>query len=662
MIGTKLRDSLAGFDDAALATLANAGLVRRARKDVEGGKVRLLSAQGDSALIEADGQQVALDLRGPRAAPCDCKAVTVCRHRIAAVIFVREAEDGPAEETPAGDPAEVIAALDLAALQRWAGKAGWRAALDLLAEAGQVEATPNAVSVHVAEGEAPVRILRGQGFDGIMSKASGARVKPMHAAAVLAARRHFGMALPAMEDVAVSDAEALSIDPAFLARVATSLTEVAASGFNLAPLPLEESLFELSVSSRADSLPRLSAMLRAIAAQLRLRRQRNLGFDPDRMLELAATAFALCRALGQADEARLLQLAGKLRRDFTPASPFHLVGCGGEQWRGESGARGVTAWFVEPGTGRWLSTTLARGAGQDPAFTPGKAWREQPLWHAEALATLAHARIDLEGARLSEDGRLSAPAEARATITARGVRPDPDWPGVVSDWDALRDVWLTQTGLGLDREGSAAACLIDPAGQASPYFDDLAQQLVWPLRDRNGQWLGLTLDHEEASRAIEALETQLRDGWKGMVLVRLARVGDRLEVRPVTLFGAGDPVDLSLWQRPWRADDKRPSRIQDWLARLKMKRERQFAPFPRSGTQVVLATAWRHLLDRAEVGPMVARSLDSTLEALARRLESYGLPGLAVPMQQAVEPESLLRAAYGLLIARQQRCALPLLR
>ena len=34
-------------------------------------------------------------------------------------------------------------------------------------------------------------------------------------------------------------------------------------------------------------------LLRAIAAQMRLRRGRALDFDPDRMLELAATAFAL---------------------------------------------------------------------------------------------------------------------------------------------------------------------------------------------------------------------------------------------------------------------------------------------------------------------------------------------------------------------------------
>ncbi len=87
---------------------------------------------------------------------------------------------------------------------------------------------------------------------------------------------------------------AVEVDAAFLNVCMTSLGEVAALGFQPRAAAARGSLFELSVSSRADSLPRLAAMLRAIAAQPRLRRQRALSFDPDRMLELAATALRCC--------------------------------------------------------------------------------------------------------------------------------------------------------------------------------------------------------------------------------------------------------------------------------------------------------------------------------------------------------------------------------
>lgn len=668
MIDAALRETLAAFDDAALATLANPGLVRRARRDVEEGKVRLVASEAAKAVIEADGQRVSLDPRGPRAADCTCRSVAICRHRLAAVIFVlsQDAAAPPVGDQPAPDPAAIVAELDIDRLAKWTGKASWRAALELAGTAVAIEMAANAIAVTFADLDGPVRILRGQGFDGIVSKASKARIKAYHAAAVVAALRHFGVE-PAGEidepdpGAAAPAAREQGVDPVFLAQVRAALGEVATYGMNLAPLPLEESLFELSVSSRADNLPRLAALLRAVAAQMRLRRARSLDFDPDRLLELTAIAFALLGALGGAAPERRTTLAGKFRRDFAPAEPLHLVGCGGERWTTLSGARGVTAWFIEPATGRWLSTTLARGAGQDPDFMPAQAWRKQPLWQCEPLAVLAHARIDLHGSRRSADDRLSAPASAKATVIARSVRPDPNWPGVVHDWAALRGTWLGQVGLGLDGVTTATACLIAPSQIAPPFFDDLAQQLVWPVRDRVGNWLALTIDHEEpVATAIEALEANVRAGWQGLVLVRIDRAGDKLALRPMTLFGHDDPVDLSLWSRPAKPGADRPL-IRDLLARLRPGAGHRFAAVPRGATEAALAKAWRHLLDRAEIGPALARTMDGDLAAHAERLEIYGMPQLAARLRGAGEGEGLLRAAYALLLARQQRCAAPLL-
>jgi hypothetical protein len=667
MIDPALRSSLAAFDDAALATLANPGLVRRAHRDLEEGKLRLVSSAGGKAEVEADGQLVTMDARGPRGADCACKSVAMCRHRIAAVLFlltVEAAAESPAEAAPEapGDPRELAAALDPAALERWAGKASWRAALELVAEVQTVAPQPNAIAVTFEGLDDPVLILRGQGFDGIVSKAAKPRQKALHAAAVLAARRHFGLALPeAEEDPALAQAAApLEADPAFLARVAQALGEVASLGFNLAPVPLEESLFELSVSSRADSLPRLAAMLRAIAAQVRLRRQRSLAFDPDAMLELAATALALTRALRGGAGERQVALAGKVRRDFAPAPRLSLIGCGGERWRSAAGARGVTAWFVEPETGQWLSTTLARGPGQDPQFMPGEAWQHQALWQAAPLAQLAHARFELEGANISADGRLSAPAAARATIAETGVVPAANQRGVIRDWAELRPAFLRQSGLGLDAVAAPAVCLLAPAASAPPYFDDFTQQLVWPLRDASGAWLALTLDHEEpVAVAIAALEASVRSGWQGLVLAKLSREGESLAVSPVTLFGGGDPVDLSLWHERRGATTKTAAR--GWLERLRPRAAQRLAKAPRGGTQAALSSAWRQVLDRAEAGPGLAATLDAGLAAQSERLDSYGLPVLAALLRQAGDAEGLLIAAYGLLVARQQRCEVPLL-
>jgi hypothetical protein len=670
VIDPALHASLSAFDDAALATLANPGLVRRAHRDVEEGKVTVVSAAAGRAEVEADGHRVSLDARGPGKAECACKSVAVCRHRLAAVIHLRSADAGAEEaaaepEAPA-DPATILAELDPERLAKWAGKPAWRAALELAPTAVAVEPSPNAIAVTFDAIDGPVRILRGQGFDGIVSKATKARAKAYHAAAVLAAMAHFGASLPvAAPEDEEADTGPVPVDPAFLARIIGALHEVAMLGMNLAPLPLEESLFELSVSSRADALPRLAALLRAIAAQMRLRRAKALDFDPDRMLELAASAFALVRALERGDPERRSGLAGKVRRDFADSAPLELVGCGGERWTSAAGARGVTAWFHEPQTGQWLSTTLARGPGQDPGFIPKEAWRTQVLWHAGSLSELAHAAITLTGARRSADNRLSAPASATASIAARKLAPDPAWPGVVRRWEELRGAWIGQVGLGIDTAEQAAVALIEPTQIAPVYFDDLAQQLVWPVRDEAGAWLALTLDHEEpVSPAITALEANVKSGWQGMVLVRLERDGERLSARPLTLFNAkegSDPVNLSLWDQPWRPFGEERNSVRDWLDRLRPGAGRRFGIAPRSGTDAVLAKAWRHLIDRAEIGPSLARTLDAERAAHGDRLDRLGLVKLAEMLRAAEDSAGLLAAAYALMLARQQRCGPTLL-
>lgn len=684
MISPALRAALAAFDDATLAALANPGLVRRARRDVEEGKVALVSAQGDAAEIDADGMRVSIDSRGPRTATCACKLPTVCRHRIAAVLLLqgmpgdaavaatddRPVDDASASTEPAaeaatktanGEPRDIIEALALKALEHWAGKASRRAAFELLDSSATVSASAQAVTVAFDGLDEPIRILRGQGLDGIVSKVAKARQKAWHTAAVLAARRHFGLDLPEAESVETAPPPdtAMAIDPVFLAKVAAALRECVALGFNLAPIPLEESLFEYSVSSRVDHLPRLAALLRAIAAQVRLRRQRSLAFDPDRMLETLATAHALINLLarGEADADRLAGLVGTVRRDYVPSEPLHLIGCGGERWQTAAGGRGVTVWFFEPANGRFLSVAQARGPGQDPTFSANDVWQFLTHWQSKPLKTLAHARLSLTGSGLTSDGRLSSPASAKAMIAAEDARPQSDWDVVVRDWSDLAPLFVSQSGIGLDAGSAAVVCLIAPSASAAPWFDELAQQLVWPLRDAAGQWLAVTLDHDDHSRAaVQVLEATVRSGWQGVILVRLIRQGDGMAVVPVTLFGPGAPLDISFAnpsvQRD-RATGATPV-VRDWLSRLRGSTTRLHR-IPPDATAAAIAGTWRLLLDRTEVGQSLGNSLDTERDRHADRLDAIGLPTLAAHLRATTDADSLLTAAYATMLIRTSR-------
>jgi len=682
MIGAQLMDAVKAYDDQALATLANAGLLRRAQRDLDNGKVMLKGAEGDTATIEVDGHTVAISTDGPAKAACTCPAPGVCRHRIAAVLFLRTAETGEgeaasdeneAEETPA-DPADWIAEITLDQARKFAGRPGWRAALEIVGEAKNVEAEGNSCGVSFTTLEDPVLILRGQGMAGIVSKATKARKKAYHAAALLAARKHLGLEVETAEDEALLSPSSAAMGPGnpaapdaeFLATVQSALVDCAQLGFNLAPLPIEERLFELSVSSRADALPRLAALLRSIASQMRLRRQSSFDFDASTMLELSANAFALTFALRRddIDLAQYLRFAGELRRNYAEPGTVELVGCGADLWRSGSGARGVTAHFMHAESGEFYSVAMARGAGQDPGFIPRQAFRQQALWNAGTMETLCHSRILLHNAGIADGGRLSSNKEVQAEILEKNAVPAAETSHVYSDWGTLQTTLADRFKLGVDASGMPQMAMIQPAEVARPQFDELAQQLVWPIRDASGQWIALTMDHDERSeQAIAELEKQLARRWKGTMLIRAFQTSAQLKLSPVTLFDGRKPIDLTLLRppNPWGAKATQKPDVFKWLQTLLPDPGRALTFAPPSRSAAAVMEAWRHILDRLEAGPKLARMLDDKRAAHAKRLADYGMSNLAERVAGADDGAGHLIAAYALLIARQQRVQLPLL-
>lgn len=276
----------------------------------------------------------------------------------------------------------------------------------------------------------------------------------------------------------------------------------------------------------------------------------------------------------------------------------------------------------------------------------------------DAMQFLAAGPLDEVPSRVATP--MSAPASARATILQNGVAPNTELSVVIREWSELRSEFHRQAGLGLDAVPGPAPCLLAPSATALPYFDDLSQKLIWPIRDAQGAWLALTLDHEEPSSvAIEALEDQVRDNWNGLILARISRDRRGLVASPITLFGEGGPIDLTFWQKS--RPKARPA-TGGWLARMRPRKlAQQFVRAPRDDTQSAIEAAWQHLIDCVEAGPSLSARLDGDRSAHAERLEGFGLPILAGLLRQIDCSSSLLKAAFGLLVARQQRSSIPLL-
>lgn len=659
-----LAAALAAFDEAALATLANKGLVRRAARDVEEGKVALVGVEGGSATVSADGETVTIDAGGPARARCSCPAPGVCRHRIAAVLLLQAGMEASA---PAEDPTPAllaeVAAIPEAELRRFAGKAGWRAALEMADAGAEVRAEGSALAIRLAGEESEIRYLPGLGVEGMVSKLAPAKRKAGHAAALIAARRAGGVEPEAAaEPVAASEAE-VSADPGFLAEVRDALAEACRSALSLAPLALEERLFTLSVSSRADALPRLGAMLRGIARMVRERRARDFRFDPDHCLGRIAEADALARALAVVEDPdRRRALAGAVRQDYAEWGPLTLRGMGAEAWKSEGGARGVTGYFYDSQADRWFTASLSRGAGQDPWFEPRKAYANEALWGGTALTRLVRSDVTLEGASASATGRLSAGAGVRARATpAHGPVP-PDWPCVFAHWHALEERLRHRlTGTLSAPAPASEPVVLQPRRTARPFFDDLSQTLHCPVEDAHGQWLALSIAHDPDTEArTDALAAKLEAGAR-TILARAAIAGASYRIEPIAL-DAGD----ALWCVSVDAVPAAPKRVSGLLAMLRNRGEFGFAPRPLTGRLIEeLRTEAASL---AETGCRLrSEAADRRLEVLAARAGGAGLAEAeaAIARVRSADPVGLapavLAARFTLDQLHDRLVSLPLL-
>jgi hypothetical protein len=92
----QIGQALAQYDDDSLATIANKGMVRRARKDLQNGDVkgiigdRLDSSDRTWARLQVAAYVVEISALGAAKATCTCPAVEVCRHILAASIWLSE--------------------------------------------------------------------------------------------------------------------------------------------------------------------------------------------------------------------------------------------------------------------------------------------------------------------------------------------------------------------------------------------------------------------------------------------------------------------------------------------------------------------------------------------------------------------------------------------
>lgn len=560
------------YDQDSLATYANAGLVRRALKDIEAEKVILQNEQAEQITIESDGQQVYLSTTGLINASCTCPATGACKHIVAAVLYLQQHLQNPVQDNtenqiqdtpelvetsivPSNEKfqesqtqpnlIEEILAFDLSQLAKKIGKAQTQKAIKL-ARLWQQEQQTELLQDHYrlkirikSLGE-DIIYVAGTGLAGMLSNLE--KDQPAYYLAALSEVQRVQGKLWA--ELELSEAENPAIltesERQFIVELKDDLAQLLEFGLSHVNEMTARQLHLLNMSARSESLPRLAAMLRQLSGQVsRLLHRDEHSSEHDTLLYLAQMSAYLYR-LEHAQGEQLLKLRGKLRQHYQfndEQADLELLPLGARWWRTLGGARGISLYFSELENPKTFEVTLARAENNDPNFTRHNAWSQQGVWMLTAQQ-LMQKKVRLQQPRFSEDGRLSASGTSRALpLNSLSRLEDFSFYKQIgfNDWQTLQQHWQQQlqTIDGIDQ-----IVPLNISAYDIPQVDEIEQCLWWTVYDQNRSTLHLRLDWKtqdlEKIRQLERLCTQMLQVHSICVYCQIK--GHQLVLSPMSLL------------------------------------------------------------------------------------------------------------------------------
>lgn len=655
---------LGRYDDEAWIALANRGLLRRARKDLETLEVRVTSETHEGVEIAVGDRIVRIGVAGPGEAVCSCPSVVICQHIITAGLWLASVAPAPSDRSGAAPAAgrlhDDLMAIDAATLTSYAGLPGYRWAYQMIGD----QATPPSVardSYLAVTFKWPALTVRylGGGLDGLVLDQPVSHAERFRVAAVLAWQRAHGLVLPpppAPRARASGESESSISRSESRARLRMTVSEllrdtVAIGVSHLSPA-IHERLTTAATWAQGAEYHRLALLLRRLADQVDLLLARSALADDLILLDEIAIAHALVAALDAAASAGTepTALVGRARTAYDPVRSLDLIGLGGRPWRTGSGYHGLTCVFWSPSRQQFLTWTDARPDSL-PGFEPRARWQQPAPW--TGLSTPAAStgrRLTLTHAQVSPDSRISAVESTTAAVAALGGDELMSLLPVRTSWRELAPTRIH--GLSDPADPTSQWTVLCPAQALPSRWDTASQTLRYTLLDDDGEALILDIPwsrlHAHVIGRLEVLGENLPAG--ALVVARVARRRGHLVGEPLSLVlprRAISPIDaLHFDDRP----ECRPSPLVERL--LKSNTPDRPVPDndePQPAAVPVALAELRALIEAqaqrgcAGVTPGVIH--DRVAQA-HRGLRHAGMSLFADPAPTVSPPETLLRSLF----------------
>ncbi|EJD6045878.1 SWIM zinc finger family protein [Providencia rettgeri] len=540
------KNSYLQYDDDALVVLANVGLLRRARKDVENQKVNPTDL--NLGTFTSDGQCVSLDAQGIQKATCDCPATGCCKHILAAVLWIQSntaAEMTSAEPVASETVLSELLALLPESLIKQTPKPDIRLALRFM----QVwqdkelvyEAHSSQLKIILPEYDEPIIYMRGSGLQGMISSIPEKQKNAVHLAIIAKLMHQHGQPWQWPEEITVGQThqqELTQDDKMVMGSVEQFIQDMLRQGLSHISQSSTSQLQLLNMSARAEGLPRLANYMKRLSQQVKRLADKHFTMDEGQVLRLIAEISAYMYQLSTANEHQLMALKGLQRRQYTDQPiEFDLLPIDANWWKTDSGAIGATLSFWDQQNKKIIQCTQGRGNSLDPTFNRQNVWQTLALWKHTAVS-LMKSPFKLHLPRLSEEGKLSASGESYAvSCKEKGLTTD-DYLSIkaefgYTDWQSAANELPT-----FIQENRFSPILLHITDYEPLYWDETEQCVLWTVIDsqKNRAFLRLNWQGSDDHK-IEELRFITKQQWPiCAVTVQVSHSQEVLQLIPKTLW------------------------------------------------------------------------------------------------------------------------------
>lgn len=526
-IPEELRAALAAADDGYLTGLSNKGTLNRAKKDLAG-----LSPKAEAAgnmMVVTMGTETVMLTAPLGGSMCSCPSSAMCRHRIGAMLWLRE-QAGTAQ-TPEPE-FEELKAYPAEKLAKQLGQKRTAAVLFRHRSRSCPELTEGTtIRVDMPWYPAVVRLLEPLAHS---TCSCHSREFCIHKAeALLWWQLKKDLVKPQELEPEQEDGPDPERVRGVCAAVRQMLAEQLVTGLSRMPVSVRDTTERMASLSHTARIPSLERALRNLHGEHAAYFDRSATFREAALLDRLSRVWRLASRLEKAEDRELNQLAGSFRDAYMQMPELKLYLIGMREFLGRSGYGGMVYYFFERNTHEYYTYRDLRPEYYD------KKRRHQDAAPWSMPCTLRKAwgcAMDLKGPQVNGSGNLSATKDCEA-IFLGSAKPWLVVPKdcVVTDFKCLLEKSSPRL---TERE---RLVLIKPDRWEKRAFDAVTQTWSMALYDSRGRDILAEVQYEEKEEAVvqtlEAMEKELARGGEGLVFFGIChRDGDRIKLYPIEYY------------------------------------------------------------------------------------------------------------------------------